>query len=698
MARLILFFLFLQAGQWIVRAQEVSRQDTLPKHVNLEEITISSFRPGTILSSSSPLKTEAITQTGLKKMACCNLSEGFENSASVSVGYTDAVSGAKQIQLLGLSGIYIQTLAENIPTMRGLSSTYGLNYTPASWLESIQISKGASSVVNGYESITGQMNLEFKKPNNTEQLFINLHADDNKHYDGNMTSSLRLNEKWWTGLFLSGTLGTEVHDENKDNFLDMPKIKYVNAYNRWIYIDDKKGVQSRTGIKFLYEDRIAGQDSLCHVKHGISLEGIELFKTFITNKNITAYNKTGIAIGDKEGQSLGIINSFTHHEQNSVFGRKSYNGVQNTYYANVLYSSYFSTTNHRYTIGGSFNYDNYETEFADDYVLSGSTSPTTTHTPLTPIDRSEAVTGIFGEYTYSHLSGLTTVAGLRTDYNNRFGWLVTPRFCVKYDINKSIILRVSAGRGFHSPNVLSENIGLMASSRNFDISNINDLDIEKAWNVGGNITFNIPLWNKQTAKLSFDYFHTRFQNQIIFDTERNRNAVYFYNLSGGKAYANAWQADLTTTLFKGFDLYAAFRYNNNQITYTDGTHQVKTDKPLVSAYKGLINLSYATRLRRWVFDATVQVNGPTRLPGLNGYDSEKIYSRVFSVYFAQITHNSKRFDIYMGVENIFGYTQKDPIREWQYPFSSDFDASMVWGPLTSIQIYSGIRLRLGKLY
>ncbi len=686
------------AGHWIVQAQEVSRQDTIHKHVDLNDVNISASRLGTVLLSSSVLKTEAINQTGLKKMACCNISESFENSASISVGYTDAVSGAKQIQLLGLSGIYVQTLDENIPTLRGLASSYGLNYTPASWLESIQISKGASSVVNGYESITGQMNLEFKKPNNTEPLFLNLHADDNKHYDGSLTSSLQLNEKWWTGLFLSGTLGTEVHDVNKDNFLDMPKMKYVNVYNRWLYIDEKKGVQSRTGIKFLYEDRIAGQDSLCHIKHGISLDGIELFKTFVTNKNITAYNKTGIAVGNKEGQSLGIINSFTHHEQNSVFGRKSLNGVQNTYYTNVLFTSYFNTVKHRYTIGGSFNYDDYETAFTDDFVLLGSMSPQTTQTPLTPINRSEAVTGIFGEYTYSHPSGLTAVAGLRTDYNSRFGWFLTPRFCVKYDINKFIIFRMSAGRGFHSPNVLSENIGLMASSRNFHISNIGNLGIEKAWNAGGNIAFNIPIWNKQTAKLSFDYFHTGFQNQIIIDTERNRNAVFFYNLSGGKAYANAWQADLTASLFRGVDLYAAFRYNNTQITYTDGTRQVKTDKPLVSAYKGLINLSYATNLRRWVFDATVQVNGPTRLPGLNGYDSEKIYSEVYSVYFAQITHNSKRFDIYLGAENIFSYTQKDPIREWQYPFSGDFDASMVWGPLTGIQVYSGIRLRLGKLY
>jgi hypothetical protein len=246
--------------------------------------------------------------------------------------------------------------------------------------------------------------------------------------------------------------------------------------------------------------------------------------------------------------------------------------------------------------------------------------------------------------------------------------------------------------------VLAENTGLMASSRALDISNIPDLGMEKAWNFGGNLAFTLPTGGKRQAKLSIDYFHTRFQNQIIIDTERDRNAVFFYNSGGSTNAANAWQADLSATLFKGFDLFAAFRYNNNRITYSDGTQRVETDKPLVSSYRGLVNLSYATPLRRWVFDFTAQFNGPTRLPGLNGYDSEKIYSPAFPVYFAQITHNSKRFDIYLGAENLLGYTQKDPIRQWENPFGRDFDASMIWGPINGARIYAGIRLRIGKLY
>ncbi|MDR2086170.1 MAG: TonB-dependent receptor [Dysgonamonadaceae bacterium] len=651
----------------------------------LQETVIVHHRPGTFFSTLNPLKTETITQTGLKKMACCNLSESFENSASATVGFTDAVTGAKQIQLLGLSGIYTQILTENIPALRGLAATYGLSYIPASWLEAIQLSKGASSVINGYESIAGQMNLEWKKPNNSEPLFINLYADNDRHYEANLTSALQLTPQLWTGLLLSGMTGTEIHDENRDNFLDMPQVEYVNAYNRWFYLDDEKGVQSRTGIRFLYEDRKAGQDSLCHIKHGIPLEDVILWESFITNKNVTIDNKTGIAVGDKEGQSIGVINSYTHHEQRSSFGLKTFNGIQDSYYLNLLFTSFVNNTNHRYTVGASLVYDSYDTEFSDP-----------TQTPLTPVNRREIVPGIYGEYTWTSPFNLMVVAGLRTDYNSRYGWLITPRVNVKYGVKEWITVRASAGRGFRSSNVLAENTGLMASSRRFDLSGINDLAMEEAWNFGGNILFTVPVWESHQASVSLEYFHTHFRNQTVVDTERDRYSVYFYNRNGGNA--NVWQADLSVALFRGLDLFAAFRYNNNRVIYSDGRRTIATDKPLFSTYRGLINLSYATRLRRWVFDATAQFNGPARLPGLNGYDSEKIYSPAFPVYFAQITRNSKRFDIYLGAENIAGYTQQEPIRGWALPFNREFDASMVWGPLSGIRIYAGLRLRIGKLY
>ncbi|MDR3137303.1 MAG: TonB-dependent receptor [Tannerellaceae bacterium] len=669
--------------------------DTTDVEVKLDEVYVGARQSGTLLSTSSVGKREIITGTGLMKMACCNLSESFENSASVTVGFTDAVSGARQIQLLGLSGVYSRMLSENIPTLRGLSASFGWSHVPSRWLESIHISKGASSVVNGYESVTGQINLEYVKPESTEPLNVNVYVDDDEHIEGNLTSAVQLNDRWWTALFLSGVYGQAVHDENGDDFLDMPKTKYINLYNRWIYLDPEGVMQSRTGIKFLYEDRRAGQDSLCHLKHDKKLyypdgQRIKLFETAILNRNFTVENKTGIAVGSDQIESLALISAFTHHEQGLRFGDKHFDGIQNTWYANLLFSSPAEAV-HRYTAGVSFTGDIYRTSFEDSLH---------NQTPLTPINRTELVPGVFGEYTWEDPTGFTLVAGLRTDYNSLFGWLVTPRLNLKYVPLPYLALRASAGRGYRSPNAISENLGLMATSRRFDLTDIDRLDIERAWNFGANLTLTLPLTDERNAVLSLDYFRTVFQSRFVADIERDRHAVFFYNT--GHSSADALQADLTLSPLRGVEVFAAFRYNTNHIDYTDGQESVRLEQALISRYRGLVNVSYATPLRKWVIDLTAQLNGPVRLPSAdvygpgsaNDYHSETHFTPSYPVYFAQLTKNSKYFDIYGGVENILGYTQKDPISYFDSPFDKNFDASQIWAPLWGRRIYVGLRFRL----
>jgi hypothetical protein len=526
--------------------------------------------------------------------------------------------------------------------------------------------------------------MEFVKPETTDPLSVNVYYDNDKHLEGNLTSALQLGERWWTGLFVSGLRGKEVHDDNGDNFLDMPKTEYINIYNRWLYADHEHGVQSRTGVKFFYEDRRAGQDSLCHKKHGVPYQGIELFETAILNHHFTAENKTGFALDEGDGGSLGLITAFTHHEQGLRFGRKTFGGMQNSWYANLLFTSP-STAMHRYTAGASFTGDFFRTSFEDRLEFN--------LTPLTPIGRTELVPGVFGEYTWEHPAGVLLVAGVRTDYNSRFGWLVTPRLNLKYTPAGYLTFRASAGRGYRSPNALSENFGLMASSRRFDVDGIDSLDIERAWNVGGNITITVPIADERDAIVSFDYFRTTFQNRFVADMERDRHAVFFYNGTGSSA--DAFQVDLSLSPLRGLDLYAAFRYNTNHITYAGGT---VVEQPLISQYRGLVNVSYATPLRRWVIDLTAQLNGPTRLPKQNGYNSEDRYTPAYPVYFAQLTKNGKYLDIYGGVENILGYTQTadpvPPVQGFEQPFEQDFDASQVWAPLWGRRIYVGIRFRI----
>jgi outer membrane receptor for ferrienterochelin and colicin len=656
---------------------------TLFEGEELDEVTVSSNRSGVVLSRLTSAKTELITSTGLKKMACCNLSESFENSATVTVGFTDAVSGAKQVQLLGLSGIYSLLQTENIPTLRGLLSNFGWSYIPGSWMESIQVSKGASSVINGYESISGQVNLEMKKPNYTDPLFINLYADHLGRYEANLTSAVNVAKDLWTGLLVHGSTDSGTHDYNDDTFLDMPKSKFVNVYNRWFYLAED-GIQSRTGVRFLYDERNGGQD-FSHGDHG---DHGEPYKSNIKNKGFSLENKTGRSVGSKEGQSIGIISSFNFSNEDLNFGRKLYSGIQNSFYANALFTSDFGKSHH-YTVGGSFKYDNYITRYEDNLAFN--------MTPSTSINRHETVPGLFSEYTYSYLEKFTFIIGLREDYNSHYGWLFTPRTNVRYSVLDGLVLRASAGRGYRSPNVIADNIGLLATSRKFDLSEVNSLDIERAWNYGGNISIYIPVWNEETLTVSMDYFHTQFQNQAVIDIERDRNSVFFYNRQG-RSYADAWQVDVSLTPFKGFDIFAAFRYNDTKITYSDNGTEYRMERPLTSRYRGLLNLAYATNLRKWVFDFTAQLNGPSRIPGLNGYDSELKHSVAFPIYFAQITKNTKRFDIYLGVENILDFKQDNPILNPDLPFSKDFDSSLVWGPIIGRKVYAGIRLRLGKLH
>lgn len=684
---LVASFLGYNSDSIQVKNAQKNMEFVLTQGVELAEVVVNADNKGMILSRLSANKTELITKTGLNKMACCNLSESFENSATVTVGFTDAISGAKQVQLLGLSGIYTQLLTENVPIHRGLLSTFGWSYIPGSWLESIQISKGASSVVNGYESVSGQINLEMKKPNYTEPLFINVYGDHLGRYEANVTSAVKVAKDLWASLLLHGSVDAFAHDYNKDSFMDMPETQFVNLYNRWFYLSET-GIQSRTGLKFLYDSRKGGQDE-AHYEYS---SPDNIYKTNIRNKNISIENKTGFPVGGKEGQSIGIINTFNFSEENldygnRNYGNKLYKGSQNSFYSNVLFTSSLGDSHH-YTAGASFMYDNYKTAFSDDLPYNA--------IPRTVLNRQEVIPGIFGEYTYSWKDKFTFIIGLREDYNSHYGWLFTPRANIRYNVLEELVLRASVGRGYRSPNVIADNIGLLASSRKFNLDEVNNLDIERAWNYGGNISAYIPVWNGKTLTVSLDYFHTQFQNQAVIDIERDRNSVFFYN-QHGKSYANAWQADVSLSPFKGFDVFAAFRYNDTKITYTDGGIDYEVEKPLTSRYRGLINLAYATNFRRWVFDFTAQINGPSRIPGLNGYQSEEKKSEVFPVYFAQITKNTKRFDIYVGSENIFNFKQNNPILNPDQPFSKDFDSSLIWGPVVGRKIYAGIRLRIGKL-
>jgi outer membrane receptor for ferrienterochelin and colicin len=675
--------------------------------LQLKEVTVSGG--STFISRNETIKTETITSRALQKAACCNLSESFETNASVSVSYADAVTGAKQIQMLGLSGTYVQINTENIPSIRGLATTYGLNYIPGTWISSIDVGKGAGSVVNGYESITGQLNVELQKPEISERLYLNTYVNDMGRAEINLNLAQKIGKRdksrpkeegWSTGLLLHasgmGDLVKGRMDRNGDGFFDLPMSTQYNAVNRWKY--QSKRLMAQFGIKALYENRRGGQlayyhdsnnpmptpvvDTTDHSGHGGGTTGMpDAYGIGSTTRRVEGFSKMALLFPDAPYRGLGLILSAANHDQQSFFGLNQYNGQQQTLYANLIYQSIISTTNHAYKLGASYLMDQYRENYQR-FAYRDSL-----------FARQESVPGVFAEYTFTIPDKFTLVAGSRIDFHNLYGTLYTPRLHLKYDLSASTILRVSAGSGFRVANPIAENVGMLVSSRQLIVSET--LRPEKAWNYGLNMTHDFMIGNRK-GTLGVDLYRTDFVNQIITDMETPRQ-VSFYNLKG-KSYANNLQVEVNYQPIKALDLKLAYKLYDVKTTLgQDPSEQRLLEKQFVSRDRVLFNASYATNFDKWKFDFTTQWNGSKRLPDLNfqpGEPSEPLYSPAYFILNAQVTKAFKKWDLYVGGENLANFTQKNPIVAADQPFGPNFDGSLAWGPIFGRMIYAGMRFKI----
>lgn len=640
----------------------------------LQEVVVRSS--STSMDRLSPIHTEILTSKALAKAACCNLSESFETNASVSVSYADAVTGAKQIQLLGLAGTYVQTNVENIPSIRGLATTFGLNYIPGTWIQSIDIGKGAGSVVNGYESMTGQINVELQKPDLAEKVYLNTYVNSLGRGEINLNLAHIFKQKQeskpkWSVAFLShgSTMQTSI-DKNNDNFYDLPKYTQANFINRWKYESDKMVAQF--GVKYLYDTRLGGQIN----KNPLSLDNL-IYRFSNTTNRAEFFSKTAKLYQSKPYRGLGLIVNGVIHDSKSQFGFRPYDGQQQTLYGNLIYQDIFGNTNHSYKAGLSFLYDNYDEKFAD----------------LT-YQREEIVKGGFFEYTYKHLDKLTAVAGTRLDFHNLFGTIFTPRLHVLYNATENTALRLSAGKGFRTANPFAEYFGNLVSSRT--VRFLETINPEVSWNYGVSLTKTFGKSN-----LIIDLFHTQFQNQLIGDTE-HPNFLYFYN-SQGKNYANSAQIELNLVPAPRLEFKIAYRYSDVWQTLGKAfEQQITVQKMFIPRDRILFNVGYALPYDKWKFDATLQYNGKRRIPNLSteylhtSYETMPIqFAPAFVNLNAQVSRSFRRWDVYLGGENLTNFTQKSPIVTPENPFGSRFDAGSAWGPVVGKVIYFGTRYKLG---
>lgn len=655
-------------------SQETIQQDSL------KTVTVEGSRKGIKKSLNVTANTTLVTSKELLKAACCNLAESFETNPSIDVNFSDALTGTKQIKMLGLTSPYILITEENVPSVRGASQAYGMSFTPGTWVESIQITKGAGSVVNGFESISGQINTELIKPIGDIPLFVNAYGDSGSRFELNTHFNKKVSDKWATSLFVHGNARVAKNDMNDDGFMDNPLGKQLNVVNRWQYANPESGWVSFLNLRYMNDEKQTGQLDFDADRDKLTTN---FWGSEINTERLDFSSKVGYVFKDMPYQSIGFQNAFSNHNQQSYFGLNQYNIKQQSYYSNLIFNSIISNTMHKFATGLNFTYDKYA-EFVN----------------LADVSRIDNSVGAFFEYTFDDNDKFSYILGGRMDYHNRLGAFFTPRLHVKYNPWEKSVFRFSAGRGKRAANIFAENQNLFASSRVFSVLDTNGkiygLDAEIAWNYGLSFTQNFILFGMK-ADTTIDFYRTDFQNQAVVDIMNSPQQVLFYNLDG-KSYANSLQLDFNVEIIKHLNLRTAYKYYDISTDYISGSYQ----RPLQAKHRFFGNVEYATHIvdngKQWRFDFTWNWLGKQQLPNTSTnpqQDRLPNFSPSFSTLNAQITRTfSSTFEVYLGGENIGNYTQNKAVLGADNPFGPTFDTSIVYAPVFGQMYYAGLRFKI----
>ena len=647
--------------------------DTLSYDNRLQGVTVKSSATRRMAGA---LNGMVIGRDELFKAACCNLGESFSTNPSVDVAYSDAATGAKQIKLLGLSGTYVQMLTENLPNYRMTATPYALGYVPGPWMKAIQVSKGCASVKNGYESITGQINIDYLKPEDEPKTEINLFGDTKSRVEANVASNFHITPKLATEVLAHYEDSWEKHDDNGDGFMDKPAVRQGHLQNRWVYKSDRYIFHG--GLAALLEKRDGGQTSHSH-SDGADNLGERLYKIGINTGRYEAYMKHAFILDHEHATNIAFMSSASMHEQEAGYGDKAYDVNEKNLYASLVYETNF-TPMHNLSAGLSLNHD----YLSQHYRMTHDATM-----PLTKQVEKETVPGAYAQYTFSLDHRLTAMAGLRVDHSSLYGTFLTPRFNVKYMPADFLTIRLSAGKGYRAVHALAENNYLLASGRQLVIDKLRQ---ERAWNYGAATAFNFEVFGR-LMKLNLEYFYTRFSRQAIIDYDTDPTVIAVTNLQG-KSYSHTIQADVTYEPVKGLSVTAAYRLNDVKATYSGKL----LEKPMQSKYKALLALSYKTPLELWQFDATLQLNGGGRMPEpYQTADGTMSWGSRFHAYeqvSAQVTRWFRHFSVYVGGENLTNFKQKNPVLHGDHPWSAAFEPTLVWGPVHGRMFYAGVRVNL----
>lgn len=677
---------------------------TLKQVVSGKEIVIEGDMGATFINSRDPQQFQVLGEKELCKAACCNLSESFETNASVDAAYADAITGTRQIRMLGLEGKYTQILFDNIPSVRGLSSTYGLTYVPGPWVKNIYITKGVGSITSGYESMAGQINVAMKNPDNAERLYLNAYAGSGGRTELNLIVGPKDDHHEEEGgdhhehehhikgsLLAHGAMSQLRTDMNGDGFLDNPLFSNISLRNEW-HLDGHGGLGAQASLNYQNINTISGQLDF----NPTDAIRSQLWGVNTRTRRYEASAKVGYVFPDKPWKSFGSQYNALYHNQQGDYGFQSYNGQQRSGRVNLLFASRILNEFNTFTTGFSYVFDDYRDTLTSNFDF---------YNNVTPLNRKERVPGVFFEYTLKVRDKFTVVAGLRQDLHNLYGPLFTPRLHARYSINDHTTLKAVGGVGYRTAVTIMDNVGMMASNRIIKFEGDANpstkyfgLDIEKSRNIGLVFTWKGDILYRP-ATLSLDGFITDFASQVVVDYE-TPGYVYFYNLKG-KSYSNSAQAELQWSPLRRFDVRMAYRWLEARTQYRDGLR----DRPLVNRHRAFTNLAYETRKKsngsQWRFDATVQWISKKRIPFVisnhSEHDNEVLssWSADYWQLMAQATYVFKtNFELYIGGENLTNFMVHDAIVMADDTQSSLFDGSLLWGPVFGRMYYVGLRWNL----
>ena len=687
--QLIISHVGFQTDTLTINAPKMLHHSLQPSN-ELDEVVVQKKRDAVQKAYFSAQNVITVNSAELLKAACCNLSESFETNPAIDVNFSDALTGTKQIQMLGLTSPYLLITQENIPMVRGASQAFGLTFTPGTWVESIQITKGAGSVVNGYESISGQINAELVKPLTDKELFINGYYNVNGRMELNTHINRKLNDKWSSGLYIHGNARTRKEENNDDGFLDAPIANQINVMNRWQYQNPETGWVSFLNVRFLNDEKQVGQvdfdpddpNAIRGFGNVSLLSEADAWGSEIATRRFDSSAKLGYVFPELPFQSFGFQASYSNHNQESYFGINRYDINHESVYSNLIFNSIIGDTKSKFKTGLTFAYDGY-----DELVNA------------TEFSREVASVGAFFEYSYDNLEKVNLTAGLRVDSHNRLGTFITPRLHIQYTPWERGSLKGSFGRGRRAANIFAENQQLFASSRQIQIldseGSVYGLEPEDAWNYGLSFLQGFTFLNRP-GNVTIDFYKTDFKNQVVVDWE-NPRAVSFYNLDG-KSYANSFQFEVNHEILKNLELRTAYKYYDVKTDYQNGLLQ----KPLQAQHRFFANLGYETEVKenesQWRFDYTIHTLGKQRLPNTDVNPPRYrlgTYSPSYSLMNAQVTKVfSSKFELYIGGENLSNFRQNNPVLGAENPFGLNFDTSIVYAPIMGRMFYAGFRYKL----